>query len=195
MSRALFSTTLILSIFALGHTAAEADPSRHAGQGLRPVTALRPVSDGAPHAGYRRSERTTPAQFYTQPVWRESAPIVLVQRNAAARPKIEPLSVSPVEPGAVVSRTASGRVAIGPPPGLYGIPAGVVIDAVPERPYAQPAFHIIGAPSTRDMGSPVRLTYGVKPPESFRPGPKVVWLDASGRDAQGGDSPHVKRLR
>ncbi len=59
------------------------------------------------------------------------------------------------------------------------------------QPYAPPEFKIIGAPTSRNMGSPVRLTHGVKPPETLPTGPKVVWLDEAGDDAGG----RVKRLR
>ncbi len=95
----------------------------------------------------------------------------------------------PIDPGATISRTPSGRIVIGPPPGLL-VTAPLAQGAV-AQPYAPPEFKIIGAPSARNMGSPVRLTHGVKPPETLQTGPKVVWLDQAGDDAGG----RVKRLR
>ncbi len=47
---------------------------------------------------------------------------------------------------------------------------------------------MIGAPSARNMGAPVKLTHGIKPPETLKTGPKVVWLNeagGSGDDAGG----------
>ncbi len=130
-------------------------------------------------------------RFFTEQVFRiEEVPPRLARGEPQPRP-VRMRSGNPVDPGAIVSLTPSGRVVVSPPPG-YVVQYPAVLEGAERRPYAPPQFTIIGAPSTRHMGSPVRLTHGVKPPETLATGPKVVWLDQAGGDDAGG---RVKRLR
>ncbi len=196
MSRA--RTSAILSIIAMSVAvgSAQADPLPRLTRGQGPVatTALNPVTAPTHAMRYRRPVPAPVAEFYTQPVWRSGETIVrIVQEETRERP-IRPRSMNAVDPGAPISRTPSGRVVIGPSPGLLVVSPLDLAKGAGARPYAAPEFHIIGAPSSRNMGTAVKLTHGIKPPEALRTGPKVVWLDEAGRtdDDAGG---RIKRLR
>jgi hypothetical protein len=97
-------------------------------------------------------------------------------RSAPARSRVvQPLSVHPIDPFTVVSRTPSGRVV------LSSLRSGVVHPgrqrfAAVQGPYAPPAFHIIGAADGRHMSKPVRLTHGVKGHRGLKTEPQVVFL-------------------
>lgn len=104
----------------------------------------------------------------------------IVVQPAVPRP-IRPLSFSPVDPQIVLSRTASGRV-------VATVPGAVVVPmpaSAAVRPYAPPEFHVIGAPSTRHMRGPVKLSHGTTAPEGVQRGPRVIWL----KEPEGGRGP------
>jgi hypothetical protein len=140
--------------------------------------------------------RSIEPRFFTDQVWPTPAVRIVNEPQPIPLRRVRPLSVSPADPNAVVSRTASGRVFIAPAPGAYVATPEELAYYRQAKPYAPPSFQIIGAPSTRDMSGAVRLTYGVKPPASVPTGPKVVWLDGSGADDGSEDAnPHVKHLK
>jgi hypothetical protein len=67
-----------------------------------------------------------------------------------------------------------------------------------ETPYAPPTFQIIGAPSSRNMQEPVKLTHGVKAPPRMNPEPRIIWLDRNGKVADAGrdaHNPHVHYIK
>jgi hypothetical protein len=106
--------------------------------------------------------------FYPYPVIVETAQTAAPV--AGPRPAVRPVSVNVLDPFAVVTRAPSGRVVIAGGAG-WGPPGDEAA-----RPYAPPAFHLIGAPSGRHMGRPVHVVHGV-PSASDRPTePKVIWL-------------------
>ncbi|MGL5116136.1 MAG: hypothetical protein ACRC7G_09720 [Beijerinckiaceae bacterium] len=93
--------------------------------------------------------------------------------KTAPRRAVRPLSFEPLDPRATISRTSSGRIFMGAPTGVYPYP-----DKRPARqPYAQPEFHMVGAPSGRHMAGDMKLTHGVAAPQDLVTTPKVVWLD------------------
>lgn len=128
--------------------------------------------------------------FMTDDVGSERTTIVVAPPPSRAARPIQPVSVSAIDPDAIVSRTPSGRVVISGSP--YGF-VGPADDAPPARPYAPPTFHLIGAPTGRNMQGAVRLTHGQPAPAGMQTSPKVVWLDGSGAGAE--PSPHVKHLK
>jgi hypothetical protein len=65
-------------------------------------------------------------------------------------------------------------------------------------PYAPPTFQIIGAPSSRNMQAPVRLTHGVTAPPRTNPEPRIIWLDRRGNvvaDNGNVSDPHVRYIK
>lgn len=98
------------------------------------------------------------------------------QFRDASRPiAIRPLSVNPIDPFTVVSRTPSGRVV------LSSLRSGAVHhghrhQARGHMPYAPPSFQIIGASAGKNMSQPVRLTHGTQPRRGLRTEPRVVFL-------------------
>jgi hypothetical protein len=106
------------------------------------------------------------------------------QALAAPRP-VRPLSFHPASPNLVVGKLPSGRVVVAPAPGSYVPSAEEMLQQQAARyPYAPPTFHVMGQPSTKHMGRPVRLTHGTPMPAGYNPGPKVIWLSANGAHAQ-----------
>jgi hypothetical protein len=94
------------------------------------------------------------------------------------RTAISPLSVNPIDPATVVSRTPSGRVV------LSSLRSGAAHhghrhQARGHMPYAPPSFQIIGSAAGRHMSQPVRLTHGAKPRRGLRTEPQVVFLKAA----------------
>jgi len=198
MSRAI--SLVVMSIpflFAAGGVSADPGRIRAGASGFVPVVAVQ-----GPFAGSARAEperrfgvsSARDARFYTLSVEaRPEAPTV-ERRMPPAERRIRPLSVNPVDPGAVVARTPSGRTFIGPAPGAYvASPDELAYYTRKARPYAPPSFQIVGAASSRHMERPVRLTYGVQPEEPLKLGPKVVWLD--GRDTTDEPNPHIRYLK
>jgi hypothetical protein len=107
--------------------------------------------------------------------------------------------VVPVDPNAVVAKTSSGRIFIGPAPGArIASPHELAYYKRLQNPYAPPSFQMLGAPSGSHMGQSVGLTYGVQPSRRFNPGPKVVWLDEKGRGqtvaVEEDDHPHIRHM-
>lgn len=195
MLRAIVPACLIAASALI--TTASADPRGPRSGGFAP-SAVRFDRAQAPRDRFRPLPLR--AGFATDLVWGDRL-VVQASPPAPREPRrVRPLSVSPVDAGAVVSRTPSGRVFIGPAPGAYvASPEEVAYYSRRAAPYAPPSFQMIGGASDRDMGAPVRLTYGVQPSRRFNPGPKVVWLDGRGQGAAEGeageDSPHVRHLR
>lgn len=104
--------------------------------------------------------------FYPYPVVvTVAAPVSLPE---AIRP-VRPLSFHVIDPRATVSRAPSGRIVV-TGPGRWRQ------SSEPPRPYAPPAFHIVGTPSGRHMGQPVKLTHGVKPAATRPTEPRVIWI-------------------
>jgi hypothetical protein len=130
------------------------------------------------------------SHFMTDQVGYPETTIVNVLPPTRVRKPLQPVSVSAIDPEAIVSRTPSGRIVIsGSPLGFAG-PAEAAPTA---RPYAPPTFHLIGAPTGRNMQGAVRLTHGQRAPAGLQTTPKVVWLDGSGASAE--PSPHVHHLK
>jgi hypothetical protein len=198
MSRARFSASLssaVLSLIALTAAAgfAQADVRGRAAPGAFPIVVPPPKPIAAPtfHARRDRLGGAPAGRIVTEQVWRTEPTIIEVVDPEPRRLPIRMRSGNPIDPGAVLARTPSGRVVIGPPPGVLITAQPALAEA---RPYAPPEFHMIGASSSRHMGSPVRLTHGIKPPEALRTGPKVVWLNEAGQSADDSGG-RIKRLR
>ncbi len=191
MSRALSSAVLSLVALTSAGATAQADfRGRVApGQGAFAAAPAKPLAPAVREARRDRLVGAPVGRFVTEPVWRTERTIIQVIQEEPPGRRLRMRSGHPIDPGATIRRAPSGRIVIGPPPGLL-LTAPLAQGAV-AQPYAPPEFTIIGAPSSRNMGSPVRLTHGVKPPETLQTGPKVVWLDQTGDDAGG----RVKRLR
>jgi hypothetical protein len=97
--------------------------------------------------------------------------------GASAIPRIEPLSVTPVDPRVIVSRLPSGRIVMTNPYYRAESARGRKRQVQgPRTAYAPPAFHIIGEMSGKHMSNPVKLTHGIKPGRRFRHEPQVVFF-------------------
>jgi hypothetical protein len=92
--------------------------------------------------------------------------------RAAKRRTDRPLSFEPLDPRATISRTSSGRIFMGAPTGVHPYPA----PQPSQRPYAQPSFQMIGAPSGRHMAADMKLTHGLEA-AGMETTPRVVWLE------------------
>ncbi len=152
MSRAVSSSflSLVFLSFAAGSALAGSTGSSALGQGPVATGPARPVA--APIRTFSREREAAPRidGFYSTPVWRTEQTIVVVTPEQSRQAPVTMLSGNPIDPGATISRTPSGSVVIGPPPNL------IFVAPLPQaaRPYAPPEFHMIGAPSARNMGRP-----------------------------------------
>jgi hypothetical protein len=175
MSRASVLLAFPLSCVLLCGATLVADAS-----GVHPVKRHRPVAPAVvpaalvvnaplvviPVAGVALTPRIVGGQA---PEARE--PMRPSQRAAKQRTD-RPLSFEPLDPRATISRTSSGRIFMGAPTGVFPYPALQPT----ERPYAQPSFQMIGAPSGRHMAADMKLTHG-SDVTAIATTPKVVWLE------------------
>jgi hypothetical protein len=221
----LRSSALILSAFAFGSGLAHANPmAKPTGPGHQPPVAHHPKSPPKPPiilvrpGQYPSALVARPLVAGAPPAPSPAAPVALgiggvnpyyagelspraiqtAPAGPAFRP-VRPLSVVPVDPNAVVARTSSGRIFIGPAPGAYiASPHALAHYKRLQNPYAPPSFQMLGAPAGSHMGQSVGLTYGVQPSRRFNPGPKVVWLDEKGRGqttaVEDDENPHIRHM-
>jgi hypothetical protein len=95
--------------------------------------------------------------------------------------RVEPLSVNILDPHRTrVTRTPSGSVVI--EDRYHDFYASRYHDrryyhARPTRPYAPPAFHIIGDVSPRSPAKVVSLNHGIQPRRGLQTQPNVVFLE------------------
>jgi hypothetical protein len=110
---------------------------------------------------------TIPPQHPTRSVHGQSLPL-------------EMLSGHPVGANTIISRLPSGSIVMQSPAQFYGYynHTGHHRGAAIQGPYAPPTFQIIGKPSGRNMGKPVRLTYGIPAQKRLNPSPQVIWIKA-----------------
>lgn len=196
MLRATSIALLAIPLIASPLVSVKSEPRRGLAPGSSPVPLAAPAA--SPHLrigqlapqplqeGYRHRPSlygAARAGFATDQIWGRSGPNVVIIREPRIRREIRPLSASVIDPYAVVTRTASGRVAIS---------SGIVGLDQTTRPYAPPTFQMLGAPAGPQARFPVKLTHGVAAPASLPLGPKVVWLNERG---EGDPSPHVKMMR
>jgi hypothetical protein len=173
MPRAVLSPALVLScVFVLGSSLVAVAGQQHSHKRHRPhVTAPARIVVGAPFVLVPLSVPTRQPRL-TVGQAPETRSAVTMSGNPAPRRIVRPLSFEPLDPRATISRTASGRIFMGAPTGVYPYPES----RRAQQPYAQPTFHMIGAPSGRHMGGDLKLTHGAAAPQGLETTPKVVWL-------------------
>ena len=183
MSRALSLAVLPVLAMITAVVPVHADPRGRIPLRSYPIVVPppKPIAAKASHVRHDRVFHAPAGRFVTEEVLRFDQPSVDLIREEPPRRLVRMRSGAPIDVGAIV----------GPRPGMLFAPPPTPAEALP---YAPPEFYMIGTPSTRHMGSPVKLTYGVKPPETLKTGPKVVWLNEAGESADDAGG-RVKRLR
>jgi hypothetical protein len=96
------------------------------------------------------------------------------------RRELEMLSGNAVSPGTILYELPSGSIVMQSPAQRFGYyhHRGHRNGITSQHPYAPPSFQIVGQPSVRHMGNPVKLTYGTPVQKRLNPAPRVIWIKA-----------------